>query len=227
MAYLDDNFEEFDDEGVSTLLESDEFEGWEPAGSGEAIGPRYRRSAVRTPISRIPRPTAPRPVGGLGGATINTPAGRAQVRFEKPLATKESVEAQFRELKREIAAQASATAAAVKKIDDTLDRNTAILDKKAASLEAMVKKQGQGSQLGFMLPLLLTKPPQIETVKVKNPVTSADVTVTVTDTKYKEGDNLGLLIALMAMSGGLGGGSGDSNNMLFIALALSGALGGK
>ena len=50
MAYLDDNFEEFDDEGVSTLLESDEFEGWEPAGSGEAIGPRYRRSRTRVEL---------------------------------------------------------------------------------------------------------------------------------------------------------------------------------
>jgi hypothetical protein len=220
MAYEDEGFE---DESISALLESDDGSTWDPATIGEAtLGPRYRRNVSRgpTPVPRVRR----REVAGVGGVSVRTPAGQAQMKFEKPVATKESVDAAVRELKTEIAA----VAASVKKVDETVDKNTAILDKKVLALEAIVKKGQQGSQMGFLLPLLLSKPPQINTLKVKLPNQSTETTVTVTDTKYREGDNLGLLIAMMAMSGGLGGGGGnDSMNMLLPLLVLSGGLGGS
>jgi hypothetical protein len=226
MAYLDDDYEGFDDESFATLLESDDDPvTWEPSTSGEAVGPRYRRNTGRSGPVRVPRPTAPRPVGGIGGATINTPAGRAQMRFEKPVATKESVDASIRQLKLELAA----VAATVKKVDETVDKNTAILDKKVIALESIVQKGQQGSQMGMLLPLLLSKPPEIESItQQKTGTTDTPEKFTVTETKYKPGDNLGLLIAVMAMSGGLGGGgSNDSMNMLIPLLLVSGGLGGS
>lgn len=225
MAYLDDDYEGFDDEGISTLLESDDVTTWEPAANGEAIGPRYRRNTGRGGPTRVPRPTPARPVGGLGGATLNTPAGRAQMRFEKPVATKESVDASIKELKQELAA----VAATLKKVDETVDRNTAILDKKVVALETIVKKGQQGSQMGMLLPLLLSKPPELQSLRAKIGTSTEEQAVTVTDTQYKAGDNLGLLIAIMAMSGGLGGGGGgnDSMNMLLPLLLVSGGLGGS
>lgn len=226
MAYLDDDLEGFDDESSSLLLESDDTGTWGPSPSEEAIGPRYRPNFARSGPTRVPRPTPPRPVGGLGGATLNTPAGRAQMRFEKPLATKESVDASIKEIKRDMLALAET----VKKVDQTVDKNTAILDKKLLALEAIQKKASQGGQMGMLLPLLLNKPPEIDTLKAKATPTGPVVTLSVSETKYKSTDNLGLLIAIMAMSGGMGGGGdggGDSMNMMLVALALSGSLGGS
>jgi len=224
MAYLDNDYEGYDDESISTLLESDGGS-WSAGGNGEAVGPRYQRNAGRNRGTSIPRPQPARPVGGLGGATLNTPAGRAEMKFEKPVATKESVDAAVRELKAELAA----IAATVKKVDDTVDKNTAILDKKVAALEGIQKKAQQGSQMGMLLPMLLSKPPELESLTVKGDATganAADKVLAVTATKYKAGDNLGLLIAIMSMSGGgLGGGSNDSMNML-LPLLLVGGLGG-
>ena len=222
MAYLEDDFEGFDDERT-TLLEDDDFEAWEPQQSGEAVGPRYRPNYSRGAPRTIARPKPPRPVGGLGGATINTPAGRAQMRFEKPVATKESVDNMVREVKRELAALAET----VKRVDQTVDKNTSVLDKKVVALEGILSKGQQGSQMGMLLPLLLNKPPQIATIKGKVG-TGAEQTATITETTYKEGDNTGMLLAILAMSGGLGGGSGSGDNsmMLILALAMSGSLGG-
>jgi hypothetical protein len=150
------------------------------------------------------------------------------MRFEKPVATKESVDASIRELKREL----TAVAATVKKVDETVDKNTAILDKKVAALEAIVNRGQQGSQMGMLLPLLLSKPPDLASFKAKEVAGTDGSTFTVSETKYKEGDNLGLLIAVMAMSGGFGGsagsgGSNDSMNMLLPILLVSGGLGGS
>jgi hypothetical protein len=144
------------------------------------------------------------------------------VRFEKPLATKDSVDASLKEIKREMLALAET----VKRVDQTVDRNTAILDKKALALEAIVKKSQQGSQMSMLLPLLLNKPADIESLTFKTAPT-AETPAAVTTTKYKAGDNLGLLIAMMAMGGGMGGSEGGDSSMMFMALALSGALGGS
>jgi hypothetical protein len=160
-------------------------------------------------------------VSGLGGATLNTPAGRAQMRFEKPLATKESVDAAVRELKNELAAVAST----VRKVDETVDKNTAILDKKVLALESIQRRGQQGSQMGMLLPLLLSKPPDIDTLTVKPAGSAPEQTLTVTKTQYKAGDNLGLLIAIMSMSGGLGGGNGNDSMNMLLPLLLIGGLG--
>ena len=227
MAYLDNDYEGFDDESFATIFESDDSGTWGSGGSGEAVGPRYQRNTGRGGATAIPRPQPPRPVSGLGGASLNTPAGRAQMKFEKPVATKESVDAAVRELKSELAA----VAASVKKVDETVDKNTAILDKKVIALETIQKKGQQGSQMGMLLPLLLSKPPDIDTLTVKPSTglsTTAETTFTVTKTQYKAGDNLGLLIAVMAMSsGGLGGGNGNDSMNMLLPLLLIGGLGGN
>jgi hypothetical protein len=215
MPYPEDYDEAFDDEQLATLTESYGDEGWEPARSGEAIGPRYRRHYAGAAARPVPRPTPARPVGGAAGATIRGPGGAStQVRFEKPLATKESVDELAKELKRELAA----TAEAIKRVDQTLDKNTSILDKKVAALEAASKQGQQGAQMGMLLPLLLSKPPELDKVKFKTTPEGGTET-TVESTTYKKDDNTGMLIALMAMTGGLGGGGGDSSNMLLMALA--------
>jgi len=149
------------------------------------------------------------------------------MKFEKPVATKESVDAAVRELKTELAA----VAASIKKVDDTVDKNTAILDKKVIALELIQKKAQQGSQMGMLLPLLLSKPPDIESLTVK-PTTglsaATETTLTVSKTQYKAGDNLGLLIAVMAMSGsGFGGGNGNDSMNMLLPLLLIGGLGGS
>lgn len=229
MAYLDDDLEGFDDEGGSLLTESDTYS-WQSNGSGESVGPRYRPNYSRTGPTRVPRPAPAQPVGGLGGATLETPAGRAQMQFAKPVATKESVDASVRDIKRDLLALAET----VKKVDTTVDKNTAILDKKVLTLEAALRKSQQSAQMGLLLPLLLNKPADLASLKLTETGLATPATprtFTVDETKYKAADNnIGLLIAIMAMSGGGlggGGGDGDSSNMLFLALALSGGLGGS
>lgn len=227
MAYLEDDGDVFreDDEAV-VAVESDGDEGWEPARSGEAIGPVYRRQ-YRPGGLRIPsRPQLSRPVGSLAGGFINTPAGRAQFRLEKPVATKESVEALTKELKAEMKANVDA----IKKVDQTVDKNTSVLDRKIGALEAQVNKAHQHTQQAMLLPLLLSKSPEIEKLKIgdKNvPAFGANVEIPIASggTTYKKDDNFALLLPLMMMSGGLGGGSADSSNMLILALALTGGLG--
>jgi hypothetical protein len=225
MAYLDNDYEGFDDESIAAILESDDNGSWESFGSGEAVGPRYRRNVGRNGSAAVPRPQPARQVGGLGGASLNTPAGRAQMKFEKPVATKESVDAAIRELKGEL----TAVAAAVKKVDETVDKNTAILDKKVAAIEAIQKRGQQSSQMGMLLPLLLNKPADLAslTLKPTTGTTPVEQTFTVSKTEYKEGDNMGLLIAMMAMSGGLGGGNGGDSMSMLLPLLLIGGLGGS
>lgn len=226
MAYLDNDYEGFDDESIAAILESDDTGSWESFGSGEAVGPRYRRNVGRNGAAAVPRPQPARQVGGLGGASLNTPAGRAQMKFEKPVATKESVDAAIRELKSEL----TAVAAAVKKVDETVDKNTAILDKKVAAIEAIQRKAQQGSQMGMLLPLLLNKPADLASITVKpaNATTpTPDVVFNVSKTEYKETDNTGLLFAVMAMSGGLGGGNGNDSMNMLLPLLLIGGLGGS
>jgi hypothetical protein len=215
MPYLSDTdfLREVDDEAWAR--------GDEPS---EAIpGPIYQRQyagggGIRTPIAPA------RPVTGLAGGVVNTPAGQAQVRFEKPLATKESVDELAKELKKELALQAEA----IKKVDQTLDKNTAVLDKKIAAVNSATKKGLENAQQMSILPLLLSKPPQIASVQWSATeganAFAASGTATVANTTYASDNNLMLPLVLM-MSGGFGGGSsGDSSNMLLLALVLSGGL---
>src|ERR671913_573154 len=122
-------YDDFDDESLRLLTESDDgWEGWEPRRNGEEVRD-HRLETKYTPrqpgpVAVPPRVAPPRPVGGVGGASIRTPAGQAQVRFERPLVTKESVDELTMELKRELAA----TAAAVKRVDEIIDKNTSVLD---------------------------------------------------------------------------------------------------
>lgn len=91
-----------------------------------------------------------------------------------------------------------------------------MLDKKIGAVQNDLKKSQQQSQFSTMLPLLISQPPKLESFTAQS-----GVTTTITDTKYKSGDSTGLLLAMMAMGGGLGGGSGgDMNNSLILAMAL-------
>ena len=92
-------------------------------------------------------------------------------------------------------------------------------------LKKEVKKQAETS----LLLTLLQKPPALKTapVSIQYP-DPKDATKTISTTvvgtvEYEKQSNL-LPLMLMMSSGGLGGGSGDSSNMLFLALALSGQL---
>ncbi|MBV6519276.1 MAG: hypothetical protein DCC43_10095 [Candidatus Brocadia sp.] len=208
MPYLEeDDLEVFEDD--EALLETeDDTEKWEET-FGEARYPRYRRGrATRLPSRRV---------GGLKGGSINTPAGRAQFKFEKPVATRESVDNLAKELR-----------TAIKKVDETLDKNTSMLDKKVNAIDATLKKgQQQTQQMSMMsiLPLLLTKPPQIEKIKlgeVPKEGLVKDAEVPIQTTTFKKDDGFFLIFALMAMMpGGLGGGTGDSSNMMPLVLAMA------
>jgi hypothetical protein len=204
--------------------EEDEFdidyeaaEGWVDDGSDESVGearPKILHQRYRPNGRRVPPPPS-RQVTGLQGGAISTPAGRAQFRFEKPVATKESVDGLARELR-----------AAIARVDQAVEKNTSVLDKKIAAIDKNTVKGAEQNQLSMLLPLLLTTPPQIEKVKLGDPVPGygPNIEIPVQTTTYKQQDNLLLLLLLF---GGLGGGNGDSSSMLILALALSGGLGGS
>lgn len=221
MPYLESSdIEALDDESYGD-------EGWDKESFDEAA-PRYRRAYPGRGGGgvAVPRINPARPVAGLSGVSLNTPAGRADVRFQKPVATKESVDALARELKAEIKAQSEA----IKKIDQTIDKNTSILDQKIVSVTGTVKKGQDSSMMSMMLPMLLTKPPTIESLTLQGPpvVDAAAQTITfpVKASKVTQDNSSMLMIALLA-GGGLGGGSGDSSNMLMLALMMGGGFGGK
>ena len=205
--------EDYDDEAVRSLFEDDD-EAWvrrDDEALSEATYPRYRRGrSLRRPLNRR--------ADGLRGGTVRTRAGDAQIQFQKPVATKESVDALAKELRE-----------AIKKIDQTLDKNTSMLDKKINAIETAAKKGQQQSSQGMLFPLLLNKPPQIEKLKLPSQVAAgttlpgnlkAGDEIPIDTTTYKKDDNLLLLLALM-MSGGMGGSGDSSSNMMPMMLALA------
>jgi hypothetical protein len=205
------------------LLEYDD-EAWTRDDELAERGPRFLRS--RPTGIRPPPISQARPVGGLTGGNVTTPGGgRAQVRFDKPLATKESVDELAKELKRDIAVQAEV----VKKLDQTVEKNTAILDKKVESVEAALKRGLANAQQAGLLPMLLSKPPDFESVTWgpgAATTTFAPGGISPVQTaKPKKDDNLGLLLLMMMGGFGGSGSSGDSSNMLLMALALGGGFG--
>lgn len=211
----------FDDSETLGLLEDDESfvqdEGWDRE-LGEAL-PRYRRAYAPTGRTSILSPRPARPLPGVRGGVIQTPGGgRAQVTLPAALAPKDAVDAVVRELKADIAKNA----VAIQKVDKTLDTNTSVLDKKISAMQGDLKKMQQQSQFSAILPMLISKPPEIESFK--NKATGAVTDVEAGSTKYKSGDNMGLLLAMMTMSGGFGGGGsgGDNSSALLLAVALGG-----
>lgn len=219
---------EQDDELIEIIESDDETEGWEKEAFGEARRqPKYKKKYTGRGGGLFGRrgPSG-RPVKGLRGGTISTPAGKAEVQFAKPLATKESVDNLAKELRKSI----SINSEAIKKVDKTIDTNTSTLDKKITAIDTTLKKGQQSSQMMSIMPLLLTKPPQIETITpvIPPPAGSPPGTqptvgpaVTIQSTTYKKDDSFFLIFALMSMSGGLGGGGSDSNSMMPLVLAMA------
>jgi hypothetical protein len=208
----------YDDELIESLLEDDEAfiqdEGWDRE-AAEAL-PRYRRAYPQSGRTFVGLPRPARPVPGIRGGVVRTPGGgRAQVTLPTAAATKDAVDAIVKELKADIAKNA----AAIQKVDKTLDTNTSMLDKKITAVQSDLKKVQQQSQFSTMLPLLISQPPKLASITAQG----ASPTV-ITDTKYQSGDSTGLLLAMMAMTGGLGGGAGggDTSTALILALALGG-----
>lgn len=202
--------ESYDDESYYDEMESLlGAEGrWETEADEERRYPRYRPG--RRPV---PRPRPYQPIPGVAGARIQTPAGRAEVQFPKPMATKEALDNLARELKAEIA-RLSAT---VKGVSDELNKNTAMLDKKINNLNSDVKKYREQSPIMFMLPLLLTKPPEIQ--EIEGSIDSTNKTIKVTKVSYKKTDYTLLLLLPFMMMGEMGG-EGDAGNMMMMMLAL-------
>jgi len=201
----------YDDSSLEALFDDPRSEGWDREWS-EAFPNYTRRPMPHTPAG-FPKP--PTPVAGVRGGTITTSGGgRGQVTLPTAVAAKDAVDAAIKELKADIAKQAEA----INRVDKTLDTNTAMLDKKINGVSSDLKKLQQNSQFSSMLPLLLTRPPDIDSF-----TDSDKKTTTVTATKYKSGDNTGLLLAMMAMGGGLGGSGGlggdGSSSALMLALA--------
>ncbi|MFZ0726843.1 MAG: hypothetical protein WAM61_13740 [Desulfobacterales bacterium] len=232
MPYIRDDvtlFDSGDEELFESLLEDDE-EKWEdPEWATEAALPRYRRGATRLPL---PARRPFRPIGGATGASIQTPAGRAQVHFPKPVATQEAVNALARELKGEIAG----LTASIKKVNQTLDQNTSIVDKKINAVSVNLKKTGEMSPM-MLLPMLLTKNPTLTNLTLKpldalgNPIETADFSAGPVnfkvDSQAVTQDNSTLpLLLMMMMGGGLGGSGGsESTNMMMMVLLLTGGFG--
>ena len=225
MPYVRDEEAMFDtgDEELFEGLYDDE-EKWEEEWATE-VAPRYRRGATRLPLP----PRRPfRPIGGATGASIQTPAGRAQVQFPKPVATQEAVNNLARELKAEIAG----LSASIKKVNQTLDSNTAIVDKKVNAVSAGLKKSQEQSQMMMILPMLLSQAPTLTKLSLQATGAPAGTKPVDYDVKGHEvkKDNTALLLPMMMMMGGGMGGGGDSSSMMsmmFMMLALSGGLGGK
>lgn len=211
---------EEDDEMLTEVLEGYDDEQWEESDFDESVeseefeerrrAPRYRRQRK----SVVPSVRPARPVGGASGARISTPAGEANVRFPKALATKESVDARVKELKQDIARNT----AAIKKVESTLDKNTAVLDKKINAVGSDLKKSMQQMQQMMILPMLMK--PELEKITFTGAPGIGENTVE--KASYKDGTTL--LLPLMMM-GGFGGTGTDSSSMMIMALALSGALG--
>lgn len=183
---------------------------WETEADEERRYPRYRPG--RRPV---PRPRPYQPIPGVAGARIQTPAGRAEVQFPKPMATKEALDNLARELKAEIA-RLSAT---VKGVSDELNKNTAMLDKKINTLNSDFKKYREQSLIMFMLPLLLTKPPGIEKITFESNTFSKEMEIS--QTHYKKTDTTMLLLLPFMMMGGLGGEGDAANMMMMLALVLA------
>ncbi len=228
-----------DGNGYESVLESDEemFEALMPEGKWEeadeegddtegifdnvaqAIGslPKYRSGPTRLPF----RPQPFRPIGGITGANLQTPAGRAQMQFRKPLATQEAVNTLARQLKGEIAG----VAASVRKVNQALDKNTAMLDKKVNVASVNFKKTQDQNQMMTLLPMLMTPKLQQITLTPTDPVgQNLTAKCTVNSAQYS-GTMLPLLLVMMM--GGMGTSGGDSNMMttMLLVLALGGSLG--
>ena len=228
MAYVEDYLEDWDDDESSIEVAEDDFlndqllemltseddwgEEWDDDESSESMAERrryfpWRRYRRRRYPRRYGRYRSFRPVRGTRGAFIRTPAGTARVRFPKPLATQESVNARVKELKKEIASNAIA----IKKLDSTVDKNTAILDKKINTLKGEVEKSQQQTQQMMMLSLLM--PDELETIQFEG----EDSEKTIIAHKFKK--DISTMLPLLMMSGGLGG--GDSSNSMVMALVLA------
>jgi hypothetical protein len=205
----------YDDTELESIFENDDEggEGWDREWS-EAF-PRYRSAYKKTGRTAINAPKPHRPTAGVRGGTVQTPGGgRAAVTLPTAVTPKDAFDTAIKELKADIARQAEA----IRKVDQTLDTNTTMLDKKITLVTTDLKKSQQNSQFSSMLPLLLSRPPEIKSLTSKLP-NGTTGTVEIEKTEYKAGDSSALLM-MMAMGGGFGGsGSGDNSNMLMMALA--------
>ncbi len=239
--------EEDDDDGEALGLGGEEeyeepedsLEAWEEP-EAESLAERRRRYRLRRrfPVYRRPRyrarykrPRRYRGVRGIRRGIVRTPAGTARVQLPKSVPTRASVDNRFKEVKRETARAIKAVA----RVDRALEKNTSIVDKKvnavSADLRRSTKRLEQRIQQATLLPLLLQSPPQIATVELPpdkdqpQPPAGQPRTVKVNKTNYRSSTSN--ILPLLLLSGGLGGDSGSSSNMLVLALALSGGLGGS
>jgi hypothetical protein len=216
----------YDDDGLEAIFENDEpgIEGWDREWS-EAF-PRYNSAYRRTGRTAVATPRPHRPTAGVRGGTVQTAGGgRAQVTLPAAVTPKDAFDTAIKELKIDIAKQAEA----IRKIDQTLDTNTSMLDKKINGVVVDLKKTQSNSQFSTMLPLLLNKTPQLTSFSVADPDGTKKETKVASST-FASGDDLGLLLAMMAMSGGMGGGSsgsGDNSSMMLMMLLAMGGLGKK
>ena len=212
----DGTFESGDEEAIESFLVEGRWEEFQESDE-EKASPRYRRGRGKLPLRQ--RGYSPSP--GVTGANIQTPAGRAQVQFGKPLASQEALDKLAREVKSEI----TGLVASVKKVDESLDKNTGVLDKKVNTLNSDFKKTQQQSSMMMLLPMLLTKPPvltRITTISQTTPSVTESFDIPENAAVYKKEDSTMLLLMMMMMFGGFGGGTGDSMTMMMMVLALSG-----
>jgi hypothetical protein len=211
----------YDDDGLEAIFENDDpgNESWDREWS-EAF-PRYNSAYRKTGRTAIATPRPHRPSAGVRGGTVQTAGGgRAQVTLPAAVTPKETFDNAIKELKADIAKQAEA----IRKVDQTLDTNTSMLDKKVNTVVADLKKTQSNSSFSTMLPLLLSQPPKL--TSFTNEATNVETKVK--SSTFASGDNLGLLLAVMAMSGGLGGSSngGDNSSMMLMMMLAFGGLGG-
>ena len=233
----DDDDEAFEDFDESEAYDDDDDESLAERRRRRRYGSR-RRYGRRV---RLRGPKALRGVASISRGMIRTPAGTASVKLSKPVATRASVNARFREVKREI----SRNTKAVKKVDASLRRNTSIVSKRisrvsfglrksnrrlnaelkksnrklSADLSKLDKKMQEKLQLAMMLPLLQSKP-KLDRITLDSDTTE-ETAYEVTDQTFQSEGN-SLLFPLLLTMGDSGGG-GSSNMMMM--LALSGGLG--
>ena len=176
------------------------------------LGPKFIRGVANTvgglaaaPINAVAGAVGA-VVNGVRGAVVNTPAGQARMDFQQPVATQQSVQQLAQELRASIA-----------RVNQNVERNTAIVDRKVETLEKIVRTGQQQDQMSTLLPMLLSSPPQIDKITLDD-----DSVLEVANTSYAPADNMPLLLMMM-MGGNSPFGGGSQNNSLMFALMLSGA----
>jgi hypothetical protein len=102
------------------------------------------------------------------------------------------------------------------KVMSTIGTQISRMGKRVNQLNKELKDSRQQSMMLMLLPMMMDKEPELETISLKSDLDpKTETSYSVTRSAYKdEDDNNMMLLLVMMMSGGFGGSSGGSNDMM-------------